>query len=184
MVHPSSPLIFLHPQFQPQANCVSLSQAPDWCMPSPSQEVPLGHPPLPWRWLRCRCRISTSAQTSSLAVAGNHSAASSSRTSPYKIVKVFLFHTPWFLRILRHWDVQLAVWLSLRPKIWAMYKSTYGFGDCWFFSLEILNSAFFFIALYTQWICMCFMDTISLWCFLRLAFLHWVIRLSRALLSL
>lgn len=153
-------------------------------MPSPSQEVPLGHPSLPSQWLRCRCGVSMSAQTSSLAVAGNHTAASSSRASPYKTVKAFLSHTPWFLRILGNWDVQLAAWLSLRPKFWAMYKSTYGFGDCWFFSLEILNSASFFIALHKQWVCMCFVDTISLWCFLRLAFLHWVIPLSGALLSL
>lgn len=94
------------------------------------QEVPLRHSPLSWGWLKCRCRISAAAQTSGLAVAGNHTISLFLFLSPehlylehllMKIVKPSLLPcAPWFLQMWRNGAMSLADRVSPMFKFWAV----------------------------------------------------------------
>lgn len=135
---PSSPLDLFTPSVPaPGTLCFHLQLLPDVCH-RPAQEVPLRQWPLPCRWLRCRCGISTSAWTSRLAVAGHRTLATA---SPYKNCESLFFlasSIPSILKKLRSAPCRLSP-PGLNSELVHMYKSADGFGGCWFFSLEILS---------------------------------------------
>lgn len=136
----------------------------------------------PGGWLKCRCKTSTSAQTGTVAGKAHNGSLSflltrapfsgTSLYTNYKSLSPFLYSTipsdteklRWVTRCLSILPAYSLRWFPCTS------KSVHGLGDCW---SMILHSALSFAALWKQWICICSVDTISLLCFLLLAFLQW-----------